>query len=92
MRNKPRWTTTPTTTPTMTENEPQPDPKAPYTKLSTKVKRGTGTRDQDTTKVVTRHPEPDEAVANHFEALSSVRKVAEQVRTVQPERRAEDEE
>jgi len=76
----------------MSENTDDSDQKAPYTKLTTKVKRGTGTRDQDTTKVVTRHPDPNEAVADHFQALGSVRKIAEQARSVQPERGVDNEE
>jgi len=40
------------------QTTPQYDGDVAYTKLTTKVKRGTGTRDQDTTKVTTRHPDP----------------------------------
>lgn len=64
---------------------PDPDEKAPYTKLTTKLKRGTGTRDQDTTKVVTRHPDPKEAAKRHQQALEAARSVAEATRTIQPE-------
>lgn len=56
-----------------------------YTKLTTKVKRGTGTRDQDTTKLVTRHPDPKEAAKRHQEAIASVRATADASRTIQPE-------
>jgi len=56
-----------------------------YTKLETKVKRGTETRDQDTTKVVTRHPDPDEAVQRHERAVEALRGFADDARTVQPE-------
>jgi len=61
------------------------DDKAPYTKLTTKLKRGTGTRDQDTTKIVTRHPDPKEAAKRHQQALEAARSVAEATRTIQPE-------
>jgi len=65
----------------MTENT---EPKAPYTKLTTKIKRGSGTRDQDTVKVVTRHPDPKEAAKQHQQAISAVRSAAETARTIQP--------
>jgi hypothetical protein len=56
-----------------------------YTKLTTKVKRGTGTRDQDTTKLVTRHPDPMEAATRHQKAIAAVRATADASRTIQPE-------
>jgi hypothetical protein len=62
----------------------QTDEKAPYTKLTTKVKRGTGTRDQDTVKVVTRHPDPKQAAVDHQQAIEAVREAAEAARTIQP--------
>jgi hypothetical protein len=58
--------------------------KLPYTKLTTKVKRGSGTRDQDTTKLVTRHPDPETAVENHDAALEHMAKQAHFARGVQP--------
>jgi len=60
------------------------DEKLPYTKLVTKVKRGTGTRDQDTTKVVTRHPDPAQAAANHQSSIEAVRAAADAARSIQP--------
>jgi len=63
----------------------EPTAETAYTKLSTKVKRGTGTRDQDTTKVTTRHPDPAEAAARHQQALEAVRSSAKAARTIQPE-------
>lgn len=59
--------------------------KAPYTKLVTKVKRGTGTRDQDVTKVVTRHPDPERAATNHQKAIQAARRSAVTARAIQPE-------
>jgi hypothetical protein len=56
-----------------------------YTKLETKVKRGSGTRDQDTTKVVTRHPDPEKAVERHETAVAAARRFASDARDVQPE-------
>jgi hypothetical protein len=61
-----------------------PERKLPYTKLSTKVKRGSGTRDQDTTKVVTRHSDPETAAEHHFQALGAVRAAVHTARTMQP--------
>jgi hypothetical protein len=61
-----------------------PEEKLPYTKLTTKVKRGTGTRDQDTVKVVTRHSDPKQAAVDHQKALGAVRAAAHTARTMQP--------
>jgi len=61
------------------------DEKAPYTKLTTKIKRGTGTRDQDTVKVVTRHSDPKQAAVNHQQSIEAVRQAADDARTIQPE-------
>ena len=55
-----------------------------YTKLTTKVKRGTDTRDQDTTKVVTRHTDPAEAVKRHERAIENAREMAQNARDIQP--------
>jgi 3-hydroxyisobutyrate dehydrogenase-like beta-hydroxyacid dehydrogenase len=56
-----------------------------YTKLVTKVKRGSGTRDQDTTKVVTRHPDPQTAVKNHRKAVNAAAQdFTESARELQP--------
>jgi len=55
-----------------------------YTKLTTKLKRGTGTRDQDTTKLVTRHPDPKEAAVRHQKALEAARSASHTARSVQP--------
>jgi len=62
------------------------EPKAPYTKLVTKVKRGTGTRDQDTVKVVTRHPDPIMAAQDHEQTIEAVRATADAARSIQPGR------
>jgi hypothetical protein len=59
-------------------------PEYAYTKLVTKVKRGTGTRDQDTTKVVTRHPEPGVAVHQHGKAVDHAHRLAQEARDMQP--------
>lgn len=61
------------------------DEKAPYTKLTTKIKRGTGTRDQDTVKVVTRHPDPEQAAVNHEKSIAAVQTAADSARSIQPE-------
>jgi len=55
-----------------------------YTKLTTKVKRGTGTRDQDTVKVVTRDPDPHEAARKHQQAVNAIRDTADAARSIQP--------
>jgi len=62
-----------------------PTDETAYTKLVTKVKRGTGTRDQDTVKVTTRHPDPDRAAVNHQAAIEAVRASADAARSIQPE-------
>jgi len=56
-----------------------------YTKLKTEVKRGTDTRDQDKTKVVTRHPDPEEAAERHRKALNALGRSAHYARQIQPE-------
>jgi|AKVG01.1.fsa_nt_gi hypothetical protein len=55
-----------------------------YTKLTTKVKRGSGTRDQDTTKITTRHPDPSEAVTRHRQAVKTLQEFASEGRDVSP--------
>jgi hypothetical protein len=55
-----------------------------YTKLTTKVKRGSGTRDQDTIKVVTRDPDPAAAARKHQQAIDAVRSSAAAARSIQP--------
>jgi len=62
-----------------------PTAETAYTKLTTKVKRGTGTRDQDTTKIVTRHPDPKEAAVRHQKSLAAVRSAAHTARSIDPE-------
>jgi hypothetical protein len=57
-----------------------------YLKLTTKVKRGTATRDQDTTKVVTRHHDPTKAVEQHQEAVKQLENLAQQSRDIDPSR------
>lgn len=63
----------------------EPDAETAYTKLTTKVKRGTGTRDQDTVKVVSRYPDPKMAAVMHHQAIEAVRSAATAARTIQPE-------
>jgi len=56
-----------------------------YTKLTTKVKRGTGTRDQDSTKVVTKHPDPEVAASRHHQAVTGLQATADAARSIQPD-------
>ena len=63
-----------------------------YTKLTTKVKRGDGTRDQDTTKVVTRHPDPEVAVERHQTAIKAAERFANDARRLQPSSEVSDDE
>lgn len=67
------------------DTEQQYDGDVAYTKLVSKVKRGTGTRDQDTVKVVTRHPDPKLAVRQHRYAVEAQRELAQDCREIQPE-------
>lgn len=57
-------------------------------KLTTKVKRGTGTRDQDTVKVKVTGDEPASTVGKLDEVLSEIdqRGLADDLRDVNPER------
>lgn len=68
-----------------TDIEIEPTAKTAYTKLSIKVKRGTGTRDQDTVQVTTRHPDPAVAAERHKQAIQTVRETADAARQIQPE-------
>jgi len=72
------------------DEEREYDGDVAYTKLKTAVKRGTGTRDQDTTKVTTRHPEPRTAVMRHAQALGQFESLARDARAVQPEETADE--
>jgi len=72
------------------DTEQQYDGDVAYTKLVSKVKRGTGTRDQDTVKVVTRHPDPKLAVRQHRYAVEAQRELAQDAREIQPESTHED--
>jgi hypothetical protein len=67
-----------------------PTDETAYTKLVTKVKRGTDTRDQDTVKVTTRHPDPKEAAINHQKSIEAIRSAANAARSIQPEERNDD--
>jgi len=70
----------------MSDDDTTPaDPENEYTKLTTKVKRGTGTRDQDTTKVVTRHRDPTMAVRKHRAAVDLMQETIADTRDIQPE-------
>lgn len=60
------------------------DHEKSYTKLSTALTRGEGTRDQDKTKLKTRNPDPVEAVKNHFLALDRGQELITQLRAIQP--------
>ena len=54
-------------------------------KLMTKVKRGTGTRDQDTIKVSISGDDPAETVADLNETLELLEETAQTARDIQPE-------
>jgi hypothetical protein len=57
-----------------------------YTKLESKVKRGSDTRDQDEVKIQTRHPSPIKAVKRHKKAVEAMEALAEKGRNIDPER------
>jgi len=54
-------------------------------KLTTKIKRGSGTRDQDTIKVNVSGSDPAETVAALNETLSELEGTAETLRSTQPD-------
>lgn len=56
-------------------------------RLKTQVKRGEGTRDQDTIDVKVRGDDPDETVAKLHQTLAALERhgVADHIRGVQPE-------
>lgn len=53
-------------------------------RVETKVKRGSGTRDQDTLKVVIKGDDPDDVVARLNETVANLRETADAVRDIQP--------
>lgn len=53
-------------------------------RAETQVKRGTGTRDQDTIKVKVRGDEPGEVVAKLNETITLLETTAENARAIQP--------
>lgn len=53
-------------------------------RLKTQLKRGSGTRDQDTIEVKVRGDDPDEAVATLNQTLANLRETADAARDIQP--------
>jgi len=53
-------------------------------RVETKVKRGTGTRDQDTIKVKVRGDDPDAVVAQLNQTVANIKDTADDVRALQP--------
>lgn len=53
-------------------------------RVETKVKRGSGTRDQDTIKVVIKSDDPDDAVDKLNATVDRLRETADTVRGIQP--------
>lgn len=52
--------------------------------VTTKLKRGTGTRDQDELKIKAKGTSPEEAVENMEEVLEEAEEWAEALREIQP--------
>lgn len=69
----------------MTEKSHRINESADKVRVETKVKRGSGTRDQDTIKVVIKSDDPVEAVAKLDATLGKLRETATTVREIQPE-------
>ena len=53
-------------------------------RVETKVKRGTGTRDQDTIKVQIKGDDPDDVVARLNQTVENLRETADAARSIQP--------
>jgi hypothetical protein len=53
-------------------------------RVETKVKRGTGTRDQDELKVKVKGDDPDEVVDRLNATIQNLRETADTVREIQP--------
>lgn len=53
--------------------------------VETKVKRGSGTRDQDTIKVKVKGDDPDDVVERLNATIENLRETADEVRSIQPE-------
>lgn len=54
-------------------------------RIETKIKRGSGTRDQDTLKVKVKGDDPEETVEKLNETLARLQETAGEVRDIQPE-------
>lgn len=60
-------------------------------RVETKIKRGSGTRDQDTIKVVVKGNDPDEAVEKLNETVANLRETADAARAIQPDQNEDEE-
>lgn len=69
----------------MTESDETIENVASGVSITAKLKRGTGTRDQDTLKIKAKGKTAEEAAQNMDETLESVDEWAEQFRSIQPE-------
>lgn len=54
-------------------------------RVETKVKRGTGTRDQDTISVKVKGDDPDDVVERLNDTIENLRETADAARSIQPE-------
>lgn len=54
-------------------------------RVETKVKRGSGTRDQDTIKVQVKGDDPDDVVEQLNATVENLRETADAARSIQPE-------
>jgi len=69
----------------MSDKQHNVNESADKIRVETKVKRGTGTRDQDTIKVVVKGDDPDETVKKLNATVENLRETATAARSIQPD-------
>jgi len=73
----------------MSDNHDIQENVASGVSITTKLKRGSGTRDQDTIKIKAKGKTAEEAIQNMEEVVSHAEEWADELRSVQPEGRDE---
>lgn len=74
----------------MTDKRYNVNESADKIRVETKVKRGSGTRDQDTIKVVVKGDDPDATVAKLNATVENLRATADAARSIQPDGGSDD--
>lgn len=73
----------------MTDKRHTVNESADKIRVETQVKRGSGTRDQDTIKVKVKGDDPDDVVQQLNATVENLRETADTARSIQPEASSE---